>query len=395
MYKLILSILIGGYLIACSNESDPQIDKSSFIRIFDNDRYNASYAPIDVVQTSDGGYLILGNRRLDNTNFKGIYVLKTDEFGQIQIENEIEESLVNPVGPLMESDGKYYFFCMSSIGLQSQLISITNDGEVNNPVSLGSSYPAAAALDGSNFILLSYDHINKLSVLSVINPNGDLIKSKGFSIGAGDAVEEPIINHFLKTDKQFPFAVGRTNSGQYYFNGFYNYTFSLVFTDFSQDEPQGIVQGQQDDGGISQVIPLAANKYAISRFNFGDNFYNPIATINTNSISAAIDLGGFSMLELVPDAPVKIIRLTFNGKATILYGSNTINRQIALIGYDETNGNLIGSRYLGFANPFEVASFRTTADGGLIICGSTYLAGRFPRICLFKLSQAEVEKTFQ
>ena len=51
----------------------------------------------------------------------------------------------------------------------------------------------------------------------------------------------------------------------------------------------------------------------------------------------------------------------------------------------------MGSHYLGFSNPFEVASLIRTEDEGLLVCGTTYLAGRFPRICLFKLSKENVE----
>jgi hypothetical protein len=383
-----------GILFSCSNESDPQIEKESFSRIYDKSEYNASYFPIDIVQTVDGGYLILGGRKLVNTNFSGIYILKTDELGQMVSETEIDETYVNAIGPLLEASGKFYFFCMSAIGLQSQLISISSEGEISEPIPLGSSYPSASAMDGNNFILQSYDNFNKLSVLSVITPNGDLVKSKGFSIGAGDAVEEPIINHFLRTGKQFPFLAGRTSSGQYYFNGFYNYTFSLVFTDLNQDDPTGVVQGQQDDGGLSQVIPLQGSKFAISRFNFGDNFYEPNATINTSGVSSSIDLGGYSVLELVPDASVKILLSTINGKSVLLYGGDTRTKQIGILGYEESSGKLVGSRYLGFSNPYELASIKETSDGGLVVCGTTYLAGRFPRICLFKLSPEEVEKTF-
>jgi hypothetical protein len=392
---IFLLILFLGITQACKNESEPELDKSTFTRIYDNNKFNASFFPIDIGQTSDGGYLILGGRKLTNTSFSGIYILKVDELGQIVLEKEVDETFVNPIGPLLESGGNYYFFCMTSIGLQSQLVSITPAGEINEPIQIGGSYPAAAGVDGSNFILLSYDNLNKLSVVSVITPGGSVVKSKGFSIGAGDAVEEPIINHFLKTGKQFPFLTGRTSSGQYYFNGFYNYTFSLVFTDLNQDDPAGVVQGQQDDGGLSQVVPLEGSKFALSRFNFGDNFYIPTSTLNTSAISSSVDLGGYNLLELVPDATVKILRTTIGGQRMLLYGSDTRNRQIGIMGYDEATGTLLGSRYLGFSNPFEIASIKSTNDGGLIICGTTYLASRFPRICLFKLSKTEVEKTFR
>lgn len=396
MRFLLIVFVFGVFLFtSCANESDPTADKAAFTRIYDNDRFDASFYPIDMKQTPDGGYLILGGRRIQDSNFTGIYLMKTDEFGAYVSEMEVDETYVNPVGPLLENGGNYYFFGMTSTGLQTQLFQLDTEGTLSDPISVGGTYPAAAAVDGSNFLLLSYDNLNKLSVVSVVSPAGSVIKSKGFSIGAGDAAEEPIINHFLRTGTTLPFVVGKTPAGQYFFNGFYNYTLSLVFTDLQNDNPQGVVQGQQDDGGLSQVVPQEGGKFALARFNFGDNYYLPNTTLNTTGISSSTDLGGNPFPELVNNAPVKILRLTVNTKKIVLYGSNTRNNQIAVYGYDEATGEFLGSRYLGFSNSFEIASITPTADGGLGVCGTTHVAGRFPRICLFKLSQEQLIESFQ
>lgn len=393
--RYIVILLIAGVLFCCSNESDPVADKASFTRIYDNDNFNASFYPIDIKQTADGGYLILGGRRITDSNFSGIYILKVDDLGGFVSELEVDATYVNPIGPLLEQNGTFYFFAMTAIGLQTQLFQLDAAGTLTDPIPVGNSYPAAAAPDGTNFILLSYDNLNKESVVSVVNTSGSVVQSQGFSIGAGDAVEEPIINHFLRIGSPLPFLVGKTSSGQYFFNGFYNYTLSLAFTNLGDDEPEGVVQGQQDDGGISQVVQLDGSKFALSRFNFGDNYILPGSSINTTGITSSADLGGNAFPELVANAPVKIIRLTVGSNKRVLYGSNTKSSQIGLFGYDETSGEFIGSRYLGFSNPFEIASLIPTQDGGLAICGTTYMAGRFPRICLFKLSAEEVSQSFQ
>ncbi|MFZ6002142.1 MAG: hypothetical protein ACOYW3_16635, partial [Bacteroidota bacterium] len=284
---------------SCTEESDPVLDESIFTRIYDNNKFNTSYSPIDIKQTSDKGYLILGSRRLAESNFSGIYLLKVDAQGAVVSEQELDEAMVNPVGPLLVSGDKFYFFCMTTVSLQTQLAEVSQSGELGTVKDVGGSYPAAAAADGANFILLNYDHEAKESVVSVINPAGSVLASQGFTIGAGDAVEEPIIDHFLRTGKQLPFLVGKSGS-LYYFNGFYNYTLSLVFTNLNSDTPQGVVQGQQDKGGLSSVMPLSGGKFAAARFNFGDNYLLPSVSLSSSGVSSSIDLVGNYLPELVP-----------------------------------------------------------------------------------------------
>ena len=389
---MILIILLSG---SCANEADPSADKSNFTRIYDNDKFNTSYYPIDMRQTPDGGYLILGGRRIETSNFSGVYLMKVDELGGFVSEQEVDEVNVNPIGPLMEVNGKYYFFCMTAVGLQTQLIELDATGAITQTIDVGGSYPAAAALDNSGFILLSYDNLSKQSIVSLITLTGSVTKSKGFSIGAGDAVEEPIINHFTRTGRQFPFQVGKTSSGQYYFNGFYNYTLSLVVTDLVNDDPSGVVQGQQDDGGFSQLQLIEGDKFAASRFNFGDNYLLPNVLIPTTGTSSVIDLEGNKLPELTSNAPVRILKASFNGKNNLIYGSNNKSKQIALFIYDQANGEFLGSRYLGFSNPFEIANLISTTDGGIAVCGTTYVAGRFPRICLFKIGKEEFSSSIK
>lgn len=397
IYTLLVCVCLLWITFSCSEESDPQIDEETFTKIYDNNLFNAAYNPIDMRQTPDGGYLILGSRRLEDSNFAGIYMMKVNKQGIFEKEMEIDAAYVNPVGNLMEYNGEYYFFCMEEVTLQAQMAKA--DALLENvaitPVQDAITYPSAAAMEGNSFILLSYNHIDKLTTISLIGPTGGTLASKGFDIGVGDDVEEPLINHFIQGGKKLPFSVGRIPGGLYYFNGFFNYTFSLVFTDLNNDDPIGVVQGQQDDGGFSAVTPIASTKFAASRFNFGDNFLIPNVILPVNSITSSVDYPGNTLLELVPNAKVRIIRSVINSTNTLIYGSDSKSKQIALLFYDEATGALVGSHYLGFSNPFEVATLVQTADEGLAVCGTTYLAGRFPRICLFKISKKDLEKMIE
>ncbi|MFM9837724.1 MAG: hypothetical protein ACKVOQ_05625 [Cyclobacteriaceae bacterium] len=395
MKKTILISLLAVLAFSCAKDSDVATDKANFTRIYDNNKFDASYYPIDVKQTPDGGFLILGGRRLTDSNFSGIYLMKVDQLGAYVSDLEVTSDKVAPIGPLLEANNKYYFFSMTPVGLQTQISEMDADGAITKTTAVGGSYPAAAFNDNGSFLLLRYDNGSKESVLAIVNPTGSVSKSKGFTVGAGDGVEAPIIQHYLRTGRQFPFQVGKTASGQYFFNGFYNYTFSLVFTDLSAKDPLGVVQGQQDDGGLSYIMPLDGIRYASARFNFGDNYLLPNATLNSTGTTSSVDLGGNNLPELANNATVKIISATVNSKEIALYGSNTRSKQISLYGYEKATGKFLGSRYLGFSNPFEIAAMITTTDGGLAVCGTTYVAGRFPRICLFKISKDELAKSFK
>ncbi len=381
---------------SCSKKNDPQIDSAKFVRIYDTNKFDASYSPIDVKQTPDSGYLILANRRLPDPNFfNGTYLLKVDKLGAFVSELEVPDDKVAPIGPLLEASGKYYFFSMAPGNYQTQLSEVATDGTITKTLPVGGSYPSAAFNDAGNFVLLRYDNVAKQSVVSLVNPQGSTSKSVSFTIGEGNGVEEKFISHFTRTGRQFPFQVGKTSAGKYFFNGFYKYTFSLVFTDLVNKDPLGVAQGQQADGGFSQLLPLEGSRYAAARFNFGDNYLLPSVTVNENGISSIVNLGGNNLPELVQNAPVKILSLKVNEKDIVLYSSNTKSKQIALFGYDKTTGTFLGSHYLGFSNPFEIASATPTTDGGLAVCGITYVAGKFSRICLFKLSKADLSNSFK
>ena len=386
-------VLITGLLFSCEEESDSEIGKQTFTSIFDNKEFSATFYPIDLKQTSDGGYLILAERKINESNFRGIYLLKADHFGGFVKELILDDQFVNPIGEMMEVDDAYYFFGMDALTLQAQLIKADGYAESASVNAVpGATYPAAASVDGDDFLLLSYNHVDKASVVSIYDTAGEFVKEpKKFGIGAGDDVDEPIMNHFIRTGKRFPFQVGKAAQGLYFFNGFENYTFSLVFTDLQEDdEPLGVVQGQQDDGGFSAVVPLGGGQFAASRFNFGENYFLPRVSLQANGPSVGAYLGGNVLPELLPDARVKILRARINSRDIVVYASDTKSKQIGLFFYDETTGEFISSRYLGFSNPFEIAAIIQTDDDGLAVCGTTYLAGRFPRICLFKISKDEL-----
>jgi hypothetical protein len=396
---LILISLFTVSVFSCTEKSDPVFDEQNFTSVIDNKVFSSGIYPIDIRQTSDGGYLILAERAIQESTFRGVYIMKADKYGKFTAETTLDDNFVNPIGPMLSSGTNIAFICMDAFGQQAQIVTV--DENASNAAIrdvAGFTYPAAVGPDGNGFVLLSYDQENKNTVVSRHNIDGTLIpnNSVALPIGAGEDVEEPIINHFLRTGKRLPFQIGKIPGGAYYFNAFYNYTLSLLFANnINKDATLGVVQGQQDDGGFSAVYPLGGNKFAASLFNFGDNFFLPNVNLQTNGTSIGLELGGYSFPELTPNATVKIVSVPIKATNTLIFASDTKSKQIGLFFYNESTGTFLSSRYLGFSNPFEVSSLTATSDGGLIVCGTTYLAGRFPRICLLKISKDELSKQVQ
>lgn len=401
---LILAIVV----LSCSEESDPKFDSDNFTTIFDNNKFSVAYKPIDMLQTSDGGYIVLGSRKLNDSNYSGIYLLKADKDGNFVKELEVDENYVNPVGHFTQIGDTYNFFCMQypSDSLKANIASV--DVNIENvtfkPVSsstpdgINPTYPSVASLVDNSFLLQCYDHLNRQTALLVVNPSSGAVSAgKAFTLGVGaaDNVDEAVQNSFLYAGRKFPYEVGKVG-GLYFFNGFFDFNFSLVFTDLNADDPNGFVYGQQPDfnGGFSSVVSLGASKFAASTFFFGENYIMPNALIQTSGPSSMTpdQLPGLSFPELVTNANVKILRSTINNKSVLIYGSDTKTKEIGLYFYEEATGEFLGSRYLGFSNPFEIAGIINTSDGGIAVCGTTYVAGRFARICIFKLSKEEITK---
>lgn len=377
----------------CAEEPSEVSETENFVRIYDYNGFAESFHPVDMVQTPDKGFLLLAarDRQVDSPE-RGIYLLKVRDDGSVEKDLVLEENYIRPVPGMFEVNGKYFFFCMDSF---SEAVLVETDASLENInyFPTGLSYPAAVTYAGAEgFLLLSYDQVDKKTRFSKVSPSGSVTVSRKFRIADNDSMEDIIMQHFLNTGRQYPFAVGKFSNGDYYFNGFYDYTFSLVTTNLrNDDDVTNVMHGQHENGGLSAVTPLSGNQFATAYFNFGSNYFVP--TVSLAGIPGTInDLGGFNMRELVPDAAVDIQRITVNNEPLLMYGTDVKAKQIGLFFYDQSTGALRGSRYLGFSNPYEFGKSIVTQDGGVAVCGTTQIAGRFPRICLFKISESELAK---
>lgn len=387
IYGIAVILAVSSCDIGDNKEVNPA---DSFLRIYDSHQFDHAISPVDVTQTVDGGYLLLGNYRRDDTDFLGTYIASTDEEGQFIRNTYMRDNNVHPVGEFLTLGGLHYFVSMDAVSLQAYLNQVDDSARVVSTIGIGVTYPMYAQNDGEDqFVLLSYNSVDRSTELSVVNMDGSIAQQSVFGIGAGQEVEEPIIDHFTRTGRELPFFAGRTAGGTYYANGFYNYTLSLLFTDLSSNSPSGVVQGQQDEGGISGLLPLTGDVFALSRFNYGDQFASGQTTLNTSGTTSASDIDSNAMLEWEVDQKVKMTTVTLNDSDYVIIATTTKNQQIVLHFYDNT-GAYVGVDYLGFSSPYQLGAIQVTADNGLAILGSIQVAGKFQRMCLFKKSEGEL-----
>lgn len=386
--NLLKYLLFLPFIMACSDD-EPALSES-FLKIYDDSNIDVSYRPIDVVETIDG-YIILTGTELTNTDFMGIRLLKIDEEGNYENDTELDNYVV-PIGNmyLNATDSNSYFFAMNPTSLEAVLIGVNPELEIEVETLIGSiNYPLSSnLLSNGNFLLQSYDPLTQETEISEISIDGTFVNGNRYSIGPGDDVEEEIINHYLNVNERpLPFFCGEVSSGNYYFNGFYNYSFSLVFTDFS-DSPTGVVQGQSSNAGLRAVLPLNGSDFAVAGFQFDDNYQLSSSTLSTGGITSSADLYPGDMAELKAYTPTQIISYS-TGSTYSVFAAETKGRQVLLNFYTDA-GEIGGSHRIGYLNPFTFSAIKVGNDNAILILGTTFVAGRFERITLNKISESEV-----
>lgn len=392
--QLLPRIFLCGVVIAstisCSDEEIALTE--SFLKIYDASDMDVSYNPIDVVEIIDG-YIILTGTERSNTDFMGVQLIKVDEEGNYEFDAELDDYVV-PIRELHlnPADSNTYFFAMNPTSLQAVLVAVNPQLEIVSETPIGGiNYPLASALtSGGNLLLESYDPLSQEIEISEIGLDGSFVNGGRYSIGPGDDVQAEIINHYLNaTERPLPFFCGEVSPGNYYFNGFFNYSFSLVFTNLGPN-PSGVVQGQAASAGLRATLPLGGSSFAVAGYQFDNNFQLPIADLSISGISSSADLFPGNMAELKPYTHTEIISYTSASTSYSVFVSETKGNQIILNFYNSSTGQIDGVYRVGYLNPFGFSSIMIGADNSLLLLGTTYVAGRFERIMLNKISAGEI-----
>lgn len=394
----LLFLLWGSLLFSCDLKDNEVVPEQAFVRIYESGEFGRDYVPMDVQPLSGGGYLILAGATATDSDFMALYLLKTDEQGKVKWEH-MSERYVNPVSELMASQdgalpGAFTFVVMDKQQLEAHLIQVNPEAEgepelVSKAFFEGAGYPLAAGPVSGGYSLLHWNRNNKSNMQLSRIRGTEVMWTKKYDIY--EDVEAMVMAHLTRQRLPLvPFRTGELPGGQLYFNGYNNFTIALTFVNGHNGEQTGVVNGTRYASAISQLEPLQNGKFAVSRYaESGENIYAPAADFSAGGIASVKDLAGNQLPELTPFAKVKIRQEMAGSEPVTFYLSDTRNGQMVLFAYD-AGGILLGTKYLGSGNRFESGSMRITADGGMVIAGRAFVAGRFPRLCLFKLSPEEI-----
>jgi hypothetical protein len=95
--------------------------------------------------------------------------------------------------------------------------------------------------------------------------------------------------------------------------------------------------------------------------------------------------------ELLATKAVCIKTIPVNGSEIVFFAATNNDNQIILYAYEKSTREYISEKEFGDIRLYEAVDLIETLDGGLAILGVTSVVDQLDRICLFKLSKAEVE----
>ena len=386
--KLFIScILILGavfLLPGCKKDSKPE---DSYIKIYDDQNGNKHFYPLSIAKSSvDDGYVVM-------SAYDGwrIHLMKVDKAGEFVWNYELPDNYVNAVPNLITQNGQNYLVCMDAVGLFAIVLKIDEGNHSVTEVSNFQNvlYPTYAYASGQDVYIQNYNRTTFQTEIHHLSTDLSSIVQSG-SVNIYTDVEERIVNHVTYNGSRIPFFVSSTPEQNYIvMNGFYNYSFSLIFLNPDLTFA-GVYNGAGFDGGLAAISPSGSSQFALARFSFDNLYYNPNAALTptTIDITASIPAQGHS--ELDAKKPVLIKEISIKGAKYKAFLSSTRSNQILLSVY-APGGNLIGKKYLGKNTPYTVCDFIKTADNGLNILIQAKIMGSFDRIALIKLPKEELE----
>jgi len=401
MIRYFIFILLLGGLWACDISKNKEVKPEEvFVKIYENNQFDRSFTPMDIKQTPDGGFLILGEYTGSSFSpYPAVYLMKTLADGRFEWEYLAQDNYVTPISELLPlADGSYEFFCSAQTdSLKPVRLSAIQEPQELAKYNIIRALTANLLADG-NYGFVAYSQNSQYTTVAKGNAAGNVLNTKEYYNQDNTFIEERIDRHLRRIRTPLPMLMGTRGGNDLFFTAFRLSNITVMSDDLGAggSEPKGIINGNSYDAAISAMVSISGNTFAMARYNAdGENVFITRAEVAPTGIYTNTSFTGNILPELSKFARVIIKKATIAQRNVLLYFTDTKNGQMVLFVYDEASGALIKTRYFGSSNTFQAGNLTLTLDGGLAVVGKTYVAGRFGRICLFKLSPKELESLVQ
>jgi hypothetical protein len=372
-----LVLMLACFFSACVDDAFEPGD--SFFHILNDDVAQKVFHPESVAPTSDGLVMLSATGQWDP------HLAWLDANGDFRGNWTPPASVIHPAHGFVTLNGLPHFVCMDRASLAPIVFAVQGPGQAVEVARLpGGQYPLfLGTTNNGNPMLVTYNRNSRQTLMHLLSPSWGILQSKAFN---NYQEIDNIIYDYLTRAEIYPFFGGQNSKGEYYFNGFVNYSYSFLILDGNLNQT-ALYQGTQYKGGVAMAMPRGQGWLA-HRFLNNDMYLNLNAPVGSGVFTAQ-DLGGTYLFNWRPKSRVCFKTLTVQ------------NRDYTVIGYSGTDGQI----HLQFLSPQDIpevtydlgsngvssiADMYIDADNGIVILGKFMIAGQFTRPGVFKLDADEI-----
>ncbi|TSJ42466.1 hypothetical protein [Fluviicola chungangensis] len=388
MKLVIYSLIFLGLGMSFSGCKKAKEEEIPFIKIYDDQDGNKHFHPLSISPSaSNDGYIVMS--AYDSWR---IHLMKVDNTGEFVWNYELPANYVNAVPNLITSNGENYLVCMDAVGLFTYVLKIDENNHSTTEVATFTDvlYPTYVYNSGQYIYLQNYNRLSMQTGLHKLTADLSTI-TQSADLDIFTDVEDRIVEHITFSGKRMPFFVSSTPEQNYIvMNGFYNYSFSLVFLDQNLNFA-GVYNGAGFNGGLAAISPSGGNQFSLARFSYDNLYYNAQASLTPTTVDITESISAQGQSELDAQKPVLIKDISINSVAYKAFLSSTRSNQLLLSIYDKSSGTLAGKKYLGKNIPITACDFLQTENGELNILVQAKIMGSFDRIAIMKLSKEQME----
>lgn len=405
--NVLLLVSLSLILVSCEPGNSSNVSMDGFHWIYDKSD-TVNYSAVDFKE-KDGGFIILGKVE------QKPYLLKVNRFGHFIWDTDVETfaGYFDPARDILEIDDKYCFFCnMKKKEERHGHLALIKFNETQRNFTAVKLYRASLQISGIvplAAMRLPDKHI-LFFVMNLGFENDDKVILYNFRLDGISAKTQykslfHCVNKYPIYDGRFHFINLIENSKDKLYN-FQTYSENIAaqFPDcfrITTIDPTDFKLEFIETRLLSK--PFIAMVWHNRREFSGARMENNIVTfyINAEVIKPDLIEGpypleideslGYPKSELDESKAVYMGAHHVNDRQIVFFAGSARNNQIVLYAYERFTGEPKGERYFGHFHRYEACGLAITNDGGLAILGTTYFMGRYKRICLFKLSKAELE----